>query len=75
MSRILERTEEGTVSILSFEMSEIEIKKITTIIIILFDCVQTKSGIGPICWMAPESIRHRNYSKKSDIWSFGIVGL
>jgi serine/threonine protein kinase len=25
--------------------------------------------------MAPESIRHRNYSKKSDIWSFGIVGL
>jgi serine/threonine protein kinase len=36
---------------------------------------QTKSGVGPICWMAPESIAHRNYSKKSDVWTFGIVGL
>jgi serine/threonine protein kinase len=25
--------------------------------------------------MAPESIATRTYSKKSDIWSFGIVGL
>jgi serine/threonine protein kinase len=25
--------------------------------------------------MAPESIAYRNYSKKSDVWTFGIVGL
>jgi serine/threonine protein kinase len=36
---------------------------------------QTQSGVGPVCWMAPESIAHRNYSKKSDVWTFGIVGL
>jgi len=36
-------------------------------------CEQTNSGVGPVCWMAPESIAHRNYSKKSDVWTFGIV--
>jgi serine/threonine protein kinase len=42
----------------------------------LIDCIiQTQSGIGPFCWMAPESISNRNYSKKSDVWTFGIVGL
>jgi serine/threonine protein kinase len=25
--------------------------------------------------MAPESIAKREYSKKSDVWSFGIVGM
>jgi mitogen-activated protein kinase kinase kinase 13 len=34
---------------------------------------QTKSDLGPVCWMAPESIAHRKYSKKSDVWMFGIV--
>jgi serine/threonine protein kinase len=34
---------------------------------------KTKSGVGPLCWMAPESIATRIYSKKSDVWSFGIV--
>jgi serine/threonine protein kinase len=32
------------------------------------------SGVGPVCWMAPESIAKRIYSKKSDVWSFAIVG-
>jgi serine/threonine protein kinase len=41
----------------------------------LWMCQKTNSGMGPICWMAPESIAHRTYSKKSDVWSFGIVGL
>jgi len=34
---------------------------------------KTKSDIGPVRWMAPESIATRNYSKKSDVWMFGIV--
>jgi serine/threonine protein kinase len=34
---------------------------------------KTQSSIGPVRWMAPESIATRTYSKKSDIWSFGIV--
>jgi predicted Ser/Thr protein kinase len=31
------------------------------------------SNIGPIRWMAPESISQQTYSKKSDVWTFGIV--
>jgi serine/threonine protein kinase len=34
---------------------------------------KTKTNIGPIRWMAPESLAKRTYSKKSDVWSFGIV--
>jgi predicted Ser/Thr protein kinase len=28
---------------------------------------------GPICWMAPETLQKQVYTKKSDIWSFGIM--
>lgn len=41
----------------------------------LYHCVQTQSGVGPVCWMAPESLANQTYSKKSDVWTFGIVGL
>jgi Eph receptor A1 len=34
---------------------------------------KTKTGIGPVRWMAPESLAQKIYSKKSDVWSFGIV--
>jgi len=34
---------------------------------------RTKATIGPIRWMAPESLANRTYSKKSDVWTFGIV--
>jgi serine/threonine protein kinase len=34
---------------------------------------KTMSGVGPVCWMSPESIGHQVYSKKSDVWMFGIV--
>jgi serine/threonine protein kinase len=34
---------------------------------------QTKSDTGPLKWMAPESIKNREYSYKSDVWSFGVV--
>ncbi|PRP79711.1 LRR receptor-like serine/threonine-protein kinase GSO1-like [Planoprotostelium fungivorum] len=34
---------------------------------------QTAANIGPIKWMSPEALRERNYSQKSDVWSFGVV--
>lgn len=34
---------------------------------------QTKTDVGPIRWMSPESIRNFSYSYSSDVWSFGIV--
>lgn len=35
---------------------------------------QTETSIGPIRWMAPESLQDLKYSVKSDVWTFGIVG-
>jgi serine/threonine protein kinase len=34
---------------------------------------KTKNKTGPVCWMSPESIGQQVYSKKSDVWMFGIV--
>jgi len=34
---------------------------------------QTKSDTGPLKWMSPEAIRNREYSPKSDVWSFGVT--
>ncbi len=34
---------------------------------------RTKTNFGPIRWMAPESLKDRSYSLKSDVWSFGII--
>eukprot|EP00029_Vermamoeba_vermiformis_P013186 TRINITY_DN80_c0_g1_i2.p2 TRINITY_DN80_c0_g1~~TRINITY_DN80_c0_g1_i2.p2 ORF type:complete len:259 (+),score=17.43 TRINITY_DN80_c0_g1_i2:1827-2603(+) len=34
---------------------------------------KTASVVGPLRWMAPESLANQTYSKKSDVWSFGIV--
>jgi serine/threonine protein kinase len=69
MARILEKTDEGKVSdchILPFSSCDLKFIK-------LF--VQTSTNIGPIRWMAPESLANQTYSKKSDVWTFGIVGL
>jgi len=37
------------------------------------DSSKTKSNIGPVKWMAPESLSRREYSIKSDIFQFGVV--
>jgi serine/threonine protein kinase len=36
---------------------------------------KTTNPIGPIRRMSPESIGQQVYSKKSDVWMFGIVGM
>ncbi|PRP74128.1 hypothetical protein PROFUN_06453 [Planoprotostelium fungivorum] len=33
----------------------------------------TYSDVGPLKWMAPEAINEREYSTKSDVWSYGVV--
>eukprot|EP01119_Soliformovum_irregulare_P023430 TRINITY_DN8171_c0_g2_i5.p1 TRINITY_DN8171_c0_g2~~TRINITY_DN8171_c0_g2_i5.p1 ORF type:complete len:697 (-),score=142.45 TRINITY_DN8171_c0_g2_i5:250-2340(-) len=34
---------------------------------------QTKSGVGPLKWMPPESIKDKVYSTQSDVWAYGVV--
>jgi serine/threonine protein kinase len=34
---------------------------------------KTLNKSGPVLWMAPESIGQQIYSKKSDLWMFGVL--
>jgi len=36
------------------------------------DVAETKTNVGPIRWMSPEAIQHREYSSASDVFSFGV---
>jgi len=34
---------------------------------------KTTSNFGPLRWMSPESLLEREYSEKSDVWSYGVL--
>lgn len=34
---------------------------------------RTNSNVGAVAWMSPEAVARRSYSKKSDVWSFGVT--
>jgi len=55
---------DAQLKISDFGMSRVLVQDIET---------KTKSGVGPVCWMAPESIGQHVYSKKSDVWMFGVL--
>ncbi|KAL6078326.1 Vascular endothelial growth factor receptor 3 [Balamuthia mandrillaris] len=65
-ARNLLLTEEFTIKISDFGLSRLKRDTET-------EEQTTKSEVGPLKWMAPESISQQMYSQKSDVWSYGVV--
>ena len=34
---------------------------------------RSESGLMPIQWSAPEALRHKRFSAKTDVWSYGVL--
>ncbi|KAL6078324.1 Tyrosine kinase receptor Cad96Ca [Balamuthia mandrillaris] len=66
-ARNLLLTEEFTIKISDFGLSRLKRDTDST------EEQTTKSEVGPLKWMAPESISQQMYSQKSDVWSYGVV--
>eukprot|EP01111_Echinosteliopsis_oligospora_P011467 TRINITY_DN3793_c0_g1_i1.p1 TRINITY_DN3793_c0_g1~~TRINITY_DN3793_c0_g1_i1.p1 ORF type:complete len:924 (+),score=262.14 TRINITY_DN3793_c0_g1_i1:63-2834(+) len=55
--------DQGVVRISDFGLARIKTKATS----------QTKSNVGPVKWMAPEAIKKKQFSVKSDSYSFGVL--
>eukprot|EP01113_Clastostelium_recurvatum_P018129 TRINITY_DN2138_c1_g1_i1.p1 TRINITY_DN2138_c1_g1~~TRINITY_DN2138_c1_g1_i1.p1 ORF type:complete len:679 (+),score=127.57 TRINITY_DN2138_c1_g1_i1:162-2039(+) len=58
-----------TVKISDFGMSRLVVPGETSDL----SLYRTDTQVGPLKWMAPECIQNQLYSKKGDVWSFGVV--
>eukprot|EP01113_Clastostelium_recurvatum_P018131 TRINITY_DN2138_c1_g1_i5.p1 TRINITY_DN2138_c1_g1~~TRINITY_DN2138_c1_g1_i5.p1 ORF type:complete len:572 (+),score=95.93 TRINITY_DN2138_c1_g1_i5:28-1716(+) len=58
-----------TVKISDFGMSRLVVPGETSDL----SLYKTDTQVGPLKWMAPECIQNQLYSKKGDVWSFGVV--
>jgi len=38
-----------------------------------FEAGKSLRNVGPVKWMAPECFTNHEYSKKTDVWSFGVL--
>lgn len=66
MSRILDgKSDEGKTESKFLHLTNLSFEKLNSFLKI--------ASVGPLKWMAPESILHNIYSFKSDTFSFGVV--